>query len=111
MKAEQLQTMTFKITGGSTVCLNSRIVVQQALREIAWRAGLSAVRSVSHDYVPYGIGVALLLPEAHIAARTWPETGLAYVTMPVENEMISSLERVLGAAFVAEQVETGVVNL
>jgi hypothetical protein len=55
------------------------------------------------------------LPEAHIAARTWPETGLAYVTMttcqPVKNEMISSLERVLGAAFVAEQVETGVVNL
>ena len=81
MKAEQLQTMTFKIAGGSAVCLNSRIVVQQALREIAWRAGLSAVRSVSHDYVPYGIGVALLLPEAHIAARTWPETGLAYVTM------------------------------
>ena len=115
MKAEQLQTMTFKITGGSAVCLNSRIVVQQALREIAWRAGLSAVRSVSHDYAPYGIGVALLLPEAHIAARTWPETGLAYVTMttcqPVKNEMISSLERVLGAAFVAEQVETGVVNL
>ena len=28
---------------------------------------------------------------------------------PVENEMISSLERVLGAAFVAEQVETAAV--
>ncbi len=115
MQNDQLQTMTCKIIGASVACLNSRIVVQQALREVAWRAGLSAVRSVSHDFVPNGIGVALLLPEAHVAARTWPETGRAYVTMttcqPISADMVTRLERVLGAAFAAERVETGVVNL
>lgn len=63
----------------SSLLLNDREFVQQALYEAAKQAESTLLGDIVHQFHPQGVTALALLAESHISIHTWPETGYAAI--------------------------------
>lgn len=61
--------------------LNDVGFVKKRLEEAAKRACCTIVKSVFHEFNPFGLSGVVIIAESHFAIHTWPEYGYAAVDM------------------------------
>lgn len=106
-EAVSVQSLTIKLSGGSSQLLDDESHIEAGLAALVRAAGLHPLEAVSHRFMPQGISTALLLEESHIAIHTWPERGVAYLTLstcrPLPSTQRQHLTMAAQELFLAEQ--------
>jgi S-adenosylmethionine decarboxylase proenzyme len=57
-------------------CENELLDQAARLESICWeaaRASATPIKTLVHEYEPYGISIIVLLEESHLSLHTWPE--------------------------------------
>lgn len=80
-KGVSVQSLTIRLDQAQPLLLDDQQRIEQGLRGLVKEAGLHPLEAVLHRFAPQGVSVALLLQESHIAIHTWPEQGVAYLTL------------------------------
>jgi S-adenosylmethionine decarboxylase len=61
------------------VLLNDQEQVRKLMEGAAKAAKASVVKSVFHQFNPYGVSGVIVISESHLAIHTWPEYGFASI--------------------------------
>lgn len=67
------QQLIAEFLGCSTLILNDKRALQQAVHDGIRKSGLTAIRVESHQFHPTGVTVFAIISESHIAIHTYPE--------------------------------------
>lgn len=64
-----------------TKILNDPVRVEKIMHDAALAARATIVKSVFHNFNPYGVSGVVVIAESHLAIHTWPEYGYAAVDL------------------------------
>lgn len=108
MNSKEFQSVTFKILRANSLKLNSQLITEKLLYQIANIAQLTILEKSIHLFQPQGISATLILSESHIAIHTWPETGEGYVTLTschyLPKETLQEIKYQITETLIAKQV-------
>jgi len=103
MQMEQVQALIFTIRQADATRLDDLAYAEKTVRMLAKVAGLHVLESVSHQFLPQGVSVSLLLAESHATIHTWPESCGAYLSIatcrPLDEDTIETLRQAIADAF------------
>lgn len=78
---EQVQALIFTIRQADATRLDDLAYAEKTVRMLAKVAGLHVLESVSHQFLPQGVSVSLLLAESH-ATRHHPHLARELRSVP-----------------------------
>lgn len=59
--------------------LNDHVQIQKLMEGAAKAAKATVVKSLFHQFNPYGVSGVIVISESHLAIHTWPEYGFASI--------------------------------
>ena len=62
-----------ELKGVSSILLQQKDELESNLVRVAEESGATVVKSVIHEFNPYGLSGVVVIAESHIAIHTWPE--------------------------------------
>jgi S-adenosylmethionine decarboxylase len=71
--------VTVDFFGCKKALLNDHVGVQKLMEGAARAAKATVVKSLFHQFNPYGVSGVVVIAESHLAIHTWPEYGFASI--------------------------------